>query len=70
MSALLYALSREPLAVILTGNNNIRGIDLPGGGISLVYQYADDTTITVQDAGSVREVFKDLELYGRASVPG
>jgi len=67
LSALLYSLSAEPLASLLKGNKKIKGIDLPGGQISLIYQYADDTTVTVQDRESALEVLKNFDLYGRAS---
>jgi len=67
LSAMLYALSAEPLATLLRQNRYIKGVEVPGGGVSLVYQYADDTTITVKDRESVREVLKTVSLYGRAS---
>lgn len=31
LSAMLYALSAEPLAALLVQNKEIRGVDLPGG---------------------------------------
>ena len=46
---MLYALSAEPLAALLEKNKEVRGIEVPGGGMSLLYQYADDTTVTVKD---------------------
>lgn len=60
LSAMLYALSAEPLAALLRQNRFIKEVEVPGGGVSLVYQYADDTTITVKDSESVREVLKAL----------
>lgn len=67
MSALLYSLSAEPLAQLLRQNKKIRGIELPGGKESLLYQYADDTTVTVKDRESIVGVLDSLALYGRAS---
>ena len=67
LSALLYSLSAEPLAALLMQNDRIRGIELPGGRVSLLFQYADDTTVTVRDRESVVEVLGSVELYGRAS---
>lgn len=67
LSALLYSLSAEPLAALLKHNDRIRGIELPGGHVSLLYQYADDTTVTVRDRESVDEVLGSVGLYGRAS---
>ena len=48
-------------------NDKIRGIELPEGQVILLYQYADDTTVTVRDRESVVEVLSSVELYGRAS---
>ena len=67
LSALLYALSAEPLAALILQNRGIKGIELPGGQMSTLYQYADDTTVTVRDKESVVEVLKSVEQYGRAS---
>ena len=67
LSALLYALSAEPLAALIMQNKKIRGIGLPGGQESTLYQYADDTTVTVRDRESVEEVLQSVEQYGRAS---
>ena len=67
MSALLYALSAEPLAALLAQNGEIRGVELPDGQLSLLYQYADDTTVTVKDRESVGQVLRCVEQYGRAS---
>ena len=67
LSALLYSLSAEPLAVLILENRRIRGIEIPGGQVSTLYQYADDTTVTVRDRESVVEVLGSVDLYGRAS---
>ena len=67
LSALLYSLSAEPLAALLMQNDRIRGIELPERRVSLLFQYADDTTVTVRDRESVVEVLGSVELYGRAS---
>ena len=60
-------MSAEPLAALLLQNDRIKGIEVPGGKVSTLYQYADDTTITVKDKESVEEVLESIELYGRAS---
>lgn len=67
MSSLLYSISAEPLAMLLEGDEGIRGIEIPGGNVSLMYQYADDTTVTVGDRDSVYGVFRCVEEYGCAS---
>ena len=67
LSALLYSLSAEPLAALLSTNNNITGIELPSGKKSLIYQYADDTTITVKNRESSLETMKMLQIYENIS---
>jgi len=44
LSALLYSISAEPLATLIKGDKEIRGIPIPYGGLSVIHQYADDTT--------------------------
>lgn len=53
LSALLYSVSTEPLAVLILGDKEVRGVGIPGGGVSVIHQYADDTTFTVKDVGSI-----------------
>ncbi len=48
LSALLYAISVEPLATLIKRDKRIVGIELPYGGMCIINQYADDTTITVR----------------------
>ena len=67
LSALLYALSVEPLATLIKRDKGVEGIKLPYGGRCVINHYADDTTITVRDGGSVRRVMEIVEDYGRAS---
>ena len=49
LSALLYSQSAEPLAALLMQNERIKDMELPGGQVSTLYQYADVTTVTVRD---------------------
>jgi len=67
LSALLYAISVEPLAALIKRDKGIVGIDLPYGGTCIINQYADDTTITVRGGNSVKRVLEIVEKYGRAS---
>lgn len=64
---MLYALSAEPLASLLKQNERVKGVMVPGGEEIVVYQYADDTTVTVRDMESVRGVLESVGVYGRAS---
>ncbi len=67
LSALLYAISVEPLATLIKRDERIVGIDLPYGGICIINQYVDDTTITVREGNSVKGVLEIVEKYGKAS---
>lgn len=35
--------------------------------VALMFQHADDTTMTISDTGSITEVLQVFELYGNAS---
>lgn len=52
---------------LLKADAQIRGVLIPGGGVSIVQQYVDDTTITVRDVDSVNRVMECFELFGKAS---
>ena len=67
LSALLYSITAEPLATMLKKDQHIQGINIPGGGRSLIHQYADDTSITVRNLASVKRVIELLGIYGSAS---
>ncbi len=67
LSALLYTISAEPLAAYIKQDNKIQGIQLPGGAINVINQFADDTTITVQNEESVKRIMESFEIYGKAS---
>lgn len=67
LSALLYAISVEPLASLIKGDKTIKGIELPFGGRCVINQYADDTTVTVREMSSVKKVLEIIGKYGMAS---
>jgi exonuclease III len=68
ISAMLYVLVAEPLCKALKANVNITGIHIPcSNRTSLIYQHADDTTLTVSNKVSIVESFKVLDDYGKAS---
>ncbi len=58
LSALLYSITAEPLATLVKRDKEIRGIQIPCGGMSIIHQYADDTTFTVKDIESINRVMK------------
>ncbi len=67
LSALLYSITAEPLATLIKKDKEIKGIQIPNGGLSIIHQYADDTTFTVRDIESINKIRKQMEKYGKAS---
>lgn len=67
LSALLYSISVEPLAILIKQDRRIKGVEIPGGEQNIINQYADDTTITVKDVNSVKRVMENIGMYGKAS---
>ena len=66
LSALLYVLVIEVLAIQLRLNPNIVGFTVGGEKIVSVH-YMDDTTIIIKQNRCFKEVIKELELYEEAS---
>ncbi len=60
ISMMLYVIVAEPLNNLI---KNIKGIRINPDINSLLFQHADDTTITVQDAQSVEAVFNTVNKY-------
>lgn len=68
ISALLYVLTAEPLHCKIVKNNMIQGIAIPNcEKEGLIFQHADDTTLSVRNKQSISEVFKEFDLYGKAT---
>ena len=66
LSALLYVLVIEILAIQLRNNPNIVGFQIEGEKIVSVH-YMDDTTIIIKQNRCFKEVIKELELYEMAT---
>ena len=66
LSALLYVLVIEVLAIQLRSNPNIVGFTVGGEKIVSVH-YMDDTTITITQNRCFKEVIKELSQYEEAS---
>lgn len=67
LSALLYTLAAEPLNLMYK-QGNIKGISIEkSNAISLIYQHADDTTLTLADKESITHSFELFDIFGRAS---
>lgn len=67
LSAILYAIAAEPLALLLKNDKMIKKIKLPGGSECVVQQYADDTTCMVKDMDSIKRIVELVDKYGKAS---
>jgi hypothetical protein len=67
LSALLYILVAETLAETIHKNPNKTPIKLPDNTESKIIQYADDNTLTLSNANSLKHLFATLETYEKAS---
>lgn len=67
LSALLYVIAAEPLNSLIK-QSSISGIQIKNTDtISLIYQHADDTTLTLADRHSVSKTFDVLNTFCKAS---
>ena len=66
LSALLYVIVIEVLALQLRANPNLVGFEIEGEKIISLH-YADDAIITITQNNCFKEVIKDLALYEEAS---
>jgi hypothetical protein len=61
-------LAAEPLQCNIRMNSKISGIQIPNSDKeALIFQHADDTTLTVSNKESVGEIFKVFEKYEASS---
>ena len=68
LSPLLYVLVAEAMACAIRADSSIAGFPLPGSSIRVkISQYADDTTLIVDDDTSLTRIFHVLEDYSKAS---
>jgi len=68
ISALLFVISAEPMARAMKANKAIKGIQIRNTDKeSLIYQHADDTTLTICDINSVYSAFDEFDKYSLAS---
>ena len=65
---LLYSRCTQSLSRIILHNTNIEGICIPQSiKPCVLFQYADDTTFSVKNESSIREIFKVFKLYEEGS---
>lgn len=68
LSALLYSLVAEPLGLAMKADGEIKGIRIEENTKhEPIYQYADDTTLLVEDVQSVMRAMGILEKYCKGS---
>ena len=67
ISTVLYILVAESLAEAVRADSKIKGIALPDGFVSKWVGYSDDGNATLSDFDSVKQLFKILNIYQRAS---
>jgi len=66
LSMLLFLISVEPLAIAIQNNTNIQGIQPIGRKSITTCRYADDCTLTLTHATSVKEAFQEITLFEQA----
>lgn len=67
LSALLYIIAAEPLNLLIK-QSELKGINIHHSNCtSLIYQHADDTTLTLADTDSITQSFKLFDIFGKAS---
>ena len=70
LSALLFIIAAEFLASSVRENKNVKCIKVIDCDFQLkLLQYADDTLFFVEDEDSLREILKELNLFGRIAGP-
>lgn len=64
LSAQLYSLVAEPLGHLINKEEGIKGIKMEEEGeFKKIFQYADDTTIVVENMESVKKVMEKIQYY-------
>ena len=66
LSVFQFLLAAEPLATTLKSQNDIQGIKIPGKHVFTSCRYADETTLTLANASSVKAAFQHVVKYEQA----
>ena len=66
LSALLFLIAVETLAIAIRNNNDIKGVQI-GQKMFKITQLADDTTLFLNDINSLKTVLKVLENFRKTS---
>jgi len=64
---LLFLIAVEPLAIAIQQNRKIHGIQLVGKQNITTCRYADDCTLTLTHAASVKEAFHEIHIFEQTS---
>ena len=64
LSPLLFVLAVEMLALKICQNQLCRGIELPNGHNAKISQFADDTTLILEDTTSLRNTMNIVNSFG------
>jgi len=64
LSPLLFVLAVEMLALKIRQNQLCRGIELPSGQNAKISQFADDTTLILEDTTSLRNAMNIVNSFG------
>ena len=69
ISPLLYIIQAEPMACHLRANNKIKGLTIPGNTVkeAKINMFADDTQLFHRTENSIKEGFKSIAKYEKAS---
>ena len=67
ISMLLFVLSASPIINMIEGNKEIEGMKTKSGKEIKIMSYADDTTLVVRSEKSIDVIFKQYDIYARAS---
>ena len=68
LSPLLFVLAVDLLALKIRQDQLCRGIELPSGQTAKISQFADDTTLILEDTTSLRSAMNIVTLFGVLSV--
>ena len=68
LSPLLFVLAVDLLALKIRQDQLCRGIELPSGQTAKISQFADDTTLILEDTTSLRNAMNIVTLFGVLSV--
>ena len=67
LSSMLYVIVSQPLNLLIKNNPDIHGIDINNVHTSLIYQHADDTSVSVSDTQSVYNTFETVNTFCQAT---